>query len=296
MRTQKTVNGVTTDYYYLNGVLQAQKTGEEYIIFLYDENGSIYGMTIKRGDKELSFYYLFNAQGDVIGIVDPSGSRYVSYEYDAWGNVTITGLLAKTIGVKNPIRYRGYYYDNETGFYYLQSRHYDPETCRVISADDIDVLTATMDDVTDKNLFAYCDNNPIVREDKDGDYWQQLALAGGGAVGGSWAAIANALSGALVAGGSNAWNPVGLAILGVVAVVAVIVVVNYASTNIKFKKSSSKSGTNVDPYGRPNQKKQGRERKENKKKNKNWKQNPNKKPKPLPKHTPGRNHRKYKNR
>ncbi len=69
IRTSKTVNGTTTNYYWANGVLQAQKTGSEYILFLYDESGRAYGFLIKNGTTEEYYYYIFNAQGDVTGVV-----------------------------------------------------------------------------------------------------------------------------------------------------------------------------------------------------------------------------------
>ena len=172
MRTQKTINGITTDYYYLNGVLQAQKTGDEYIIFLYDENGSAYGMIIKNGETVANYYYLFNAQGDVIGIIDQNGEQVVAYEYGAWGDVTsTTGSLAQTVGAKNPIRYRGYYYDGETGFYYLQSRYYDPYTARFINADG---YVSTGQGIIGNNMFAYCGNNPINNNDNNGMFWGKV--------------------------------------------------------------------------------------------------------------------------
>ena len=144
-----------------------QKTGDEYILFLYDENGTAYGMVIKNGTTEEYYYYLFNAQGDVIGIVDSTGEQVAAYEYGAWGDVTsITGSLAQTIGEKNPIRYRGYYYDTETGFYYLQSRYYDPEVSRFINADG---LISAGQDILGCNVFAYCVNNPINRSDPNGN-------------------------------------------------------------------------------------------------------------------------------
>ena len=178
MRTQKTINGITTDYYYLNGVLQAQKTGDEYIIFLYDENGSAYGMIIKNGETVANYYYLFNAQGDVIGIIDQNGEQVVAYEYGAWGDVvSVTGSLAQTVGAKNPIRYRGYYYDGETGFYYLQSRYYDPYTARFINADV--VISGVGGDILGYNAFAYCQNNPVNKSDSTGNWpkWIKKAIA-----------------------------------------------------------------------------------------------------------------------
>ncbi len=75
------------------------------------------------------------------------------------------------------MRYRGYYFDSETGFYYLQSRYYDAEVRRFISADVIDVVKATPMALTDKNLYAYCDNNPIVRADQGGEFWHILVGA-----------------------------------------------------------------------------------------------------------------------
>ena len=73
----------------------------------------------------------------------------------------------------NPFDYRGYYYDTETGLYYCQSRYYDPEVDRFLNADTTDILVAKKD-VYDKNLFAYCDNNPVVRYDTGGEFWDTL--------------------------------------------------------------------------------------------------------------------------
>ena len=98
---------------------------------------------MKKGNKYgfdyngTKYYYIFNVQGDVIGILNQSGSQIVSYQYDPWGKVlSVSGSEASTIGQINPIRYRGYYYDTETGFYYLQSRYYDPTTRRFLNIDD----------------------------------------------------------------------------------------------------------------------------------------------------------------
>ena len=102
----------------------------------------------------------------------------VSYEYDSLGNVTaIEG--DQDLGKKKPLRYCRYYWDEETGLYYLASRYYDPEVGRFINADDLSVLSEEKREITDKNPYAYCDNNPIIRKDNEGDMWQ-LALAGVG--------------------------------------------------------------------------------------------------------------------
>ena len=110
-------------------------------------------------------------------ILNTSGSVVASYSYDAWGKVT----TSSSIGQTNPIRYRGYYYDTDTGFYYLQSRYYDPVVKRFISADDASFLGAN-GDFTSLNLYAYCGNNPVIRQDTEGEAWHILtgALVGAG--------------------------------------------------------------------------------------------------------------------
>lgn len=107
-----------------------------------------------------SYYYVRNMQGDVNSIIDENGEVVVNYVYDTWGKViSVSGTLADTIGEQNPIRYRGYYYDTETGLYYLNSRYYDPETGRFISADV---------QAENGNLYAYCQNDPVNLTDESG--------------------------------------------------------------------------------------------------------------------------------
>ena len=114
-----------------------------------------------------SYFYILNLQGDVIGIYDSNGNVVVEYTYDSWGKlISITGSLADTIGIKNPLRYRGYYYDTETSFYYLQSRYYDPETGRFISRDSY--LIAGNDIIQGTNMYAYCYNKPVMYVDPTG--------------------------------------------------------------------------------------------------------------------------------
>lgn len=163
IRTSKTVNGVETKYTYLGGTLVSQKTGDEVINFAYSAGGAPYGFSY----NGQSYFYLLNLQGDVIGIYDGSGNVVVRYTYDSWGKViSVTGSLADTVGVKNPLRYRGYYYDVEMKLYYLQSRYYDPETCRFINADSL--LVAGDDYIQGVNMFAYCQNNPVMYSDPSG--------------------------------------------------------------------------------------------------------------------------------
>ena len=105
------------------------------------------------------YYYLRNAQGDVVKLIDKTGSTVVEYTYDSWGKLLSTsGSLAETFGAEQPFRYRGYVYDEETGWYYLQSRYYNPELGRFISAD---VYLSTGQGVLGHNAYAYCLNNPV---------------------------------------------------------------------------------------------------------------------------------------
>ena len=116
------------------------------------------------------YYYVTNLQGDVIAILDSSGTAVVEYTYDAWGKpLATTGNMANTLGIHNPLRYRGYVYDRETGLYYLQSRYYNPEWGRFISSDGLSYLGAN-GDLTAYNLYAYCSNNPVNCFDPNGHF------------------------------------------------------------------------------------------------------------------------------
>ena len=114
-----------------------------------------------------TYYYATNIQGDVVAILNASGTAVVTYTYDAWGNIlTTTGTLSSTLGTHNPLRYRGYVYDQETGLYYLQSRYYNPEMGRFICADS---LVSTGQGILGNNMFAYCLNNPVNYSDPFGN-------------------------------------------------------------------------------------------------------------------------------
>ena len=112
-----------------------------------------------------TYYYVTNLQGDVMGLVDTSGNSVAAYTYDPYGKVlTATGTLAE----KNPLRYRGYYYDSESGLYYVSSRYYDANTHRFVNADDTSYLGLGSSQLS-LNLFAYCVNNPVNRFDDAGN-------------------------------------------------------------------------------------------------------------------------------
>lgn len=174
IRTSKTVDGVKTEYL-LNGTqILAQKTGSNTLCFFYDQQGNRVGMA---DSGNHFYYYLYNLQGDVIALADAStGKLAATYTYDAWGKcVNVRNADGYTIGTANPFRYRGYYYDNETGLYYLNSRYYDAETGRFINADG-----QLNEGVLGYNIFAYCENDPVNGSDPNGDmvWWAAAALGG----------------------------------------------------------------------------------------------------------------------
>ena len=174
LRVKRTDGTDTYDYVYLDGQLVqmiVNDSGTEYKLkFSYDADG----VPMSVSYNGTTFYYATNAQGDVVGIINQAGNIRVTYSYDAWGNVLSTeGGLKNTIGKYNPLRYRGYVYDAETGLYYVSSRYYDPEIGRWINADN---QISTGSDLTGLNLYAYCGNNPVNRNDPTGEAWWHWAL------------------------------------------------------------------------------------------------------------------------
>ena len=174
----------------------------------------------------------------------------MEYAYNAWGELlSVTGTMADTIGQINPIRYRGYYYDTETGYYYLQSRYYDPETQRFLNAD-----SQLNDDLLGNNLFVYCGNNPIIRADDQGQGWWVVAgILVGGIVGGVAKAVSNvstgkkwndgivgAVVGGMVSGGITAatGNFVAASFAGAAAEAATNEVVSYIPTVAQWNGNS----------------------------------------------------------
>ena len=188
IRQSKTVNGVTTNYYWSGSMLIAEETEGVCIVYLYDDTGAPIGFQYRTPgyaeDVWDTYLYEKNLQGDIIAVYNLAGEKLVSYTYDAWGNFTTTyhNGGASTTATKNNFRYRSYYYDTDLGLYYLMSRYYDSNTGRFISPDTSSVVTATPAALTDKNLYAYCDNNPVMRVDEGGEFWNILIGAAVGAV------------------------------------------------------------------------------------------------------------------
>lgn len=172
IRTSKTVNGVTTYYNSRNGVIISQSDGTNTMYFQYDMNGLPIGF-IFNGTQ---YFYLTNQMGDVIAITESNGNIIAQYVYDEWGKLLNVYIVNEDnteqieAANANPLRYRGYYYDNETGYYYLQSRYYDASICRFINADIFEIASITKNIVAGTNLFSYCNNNPINYIDPNGTF------------------------------------------------------------------------------------------------------------------------------
>ena len=135
--------------------------------FYYDAQGRS-AMVDFNGTK---YMYLHNLQGDIVGLLDASGQLVVQYRYDAWGKLLATSTLTSaytTLANLNPLRYRGYVYDTETGLYYLRSRYYKPDWGRFINAD---IFLGQTGGLLTHNSFTYCANNAIAYKDENGNLW-----------------------------------------------------------------------------------------------------------------------------
>jgi len=166
--------------------MQQKSSNGEILNFYYDSAGQVVNIGYKETAAATEVYYFVarNAQGDIIAIyktpttasgVGSTSDLVGTYTYDAWGNTTTTVVSdSNGIMVKNPFRYRGYYFDLETGWYYLQSRYYDPEVKRFINADD--VVDGVGNGVQGYNVYSYCLNNPVNMSDSFG-HWPRWITA-----------------------------------------------------------------------------------------------------------------------
>ena len=306
IRTSKTVDGIRHDYY-LNGTQIIAETwtlsGIEYLLYyLYDETGSPIGMQYRTSNYASrvfdAYFFEKNVQGDIIGVYNSTGKKIGAYTYDAWGKCSLSGangntiLEDKVVAFYNPFRYRGYYYDYETGFYYLQSRYYNPEWGRFLNAD-----ACLYSSMFGFNLFIYCNNNPINNIDFNGDdataifEWWMTTM---------WApAVAEP-------------TPIGeVAYITVGAILGIVVAIDAAKSHDNafneiipevskygslVKEKSQESEYDPNPYKRPNEKKQNRENRSKSRTKTGWAPRNNKRsgtPAKPKKHTPGKDHRKY---
>ena len=180
-------NGTPIYYsYVLDGkrIISETVTGAENytLYYLYGADGSVEGFIYGNA----YYYFQKNLQGDIIRICNCLGETVTEYAYDAWGIITsITGSMASTIGRMNPFRYRGYYYDTETGWYYLNARYYDPNVGRFLSPDP-NVCVGKFDEnagLIGYNVYVYCANNPIKNIDPTGEFLISTAVLIGVGIG-----------------------------------------------------------------------------------------------------------------
>jgi len=162
--------------YHSGGKLLRETYGSTVLDFFYDANGTPIAMK----QNGAVYYYITNLQGDVVRLVNAAGNTAAWYKYDPYGNATTASGSHATI---NPLRYRGYYYDTETGLYYCQSRYYDPAIGRFINADN---FVSTGQGIIGCNMFAYCNNSPVQNCDSSGqrlEAREDISAYGGAALG-----------------------------------------------------------------------------------------------------------------
>lgn len=168
LRTKRISDDKTYSYTYAGGKLLRMTVGSDTLDFSYDSNG--YPLTVTHNGTV--YYYYTNLQGDVMSVQDSNGGTVAQYAYDAWGNMLeIQGTLAEL----NPLRYRGYVYDQETQFYYLHSRYFDPSLLRYLNTDS---YTSTGYGIVGNNMFAYCNNCPITCYDPSGNLTVTIGMGG----------------------------------------------------------------------------------------------------------------------
>ena len=214
LRVSKTVNNVKHNYYYVEGKLVYEDCPSYKLFYLYDALGNLAQIKrIQTGASAETFDVVCNSFGDVIALYE-GGDLLAKYTYDSWGKlISIIDWLGQDvtttndIWTQNSIRYRGYVYDTETELYYLQSRYYDPETCRFINADCGIIVGGGA--IQGDNLFSYCNNNPIIFCDLSGAFptasqilFGAAFTAGVVALGAFCIATAGVGAAALVGGGS----------------------------------------------------------------------------------------------
>ena len=170
IRTSKSTNVSTTNYYYSGGLLIGESNNTETFVYIYDAEGAPIGIRYRKHTQAsgtwTTYWFEKNVFGDIVAVYSSSGAKLISYKYDAWGNFTTTTHATDSIGgaAKNPFRYRGYYYDSDLGFYVTGTRYYDPAIGRFINAD-----SALYHSMLGYNMYAYCENNPVNYVDYTGE-------------------------------------------------------------------------------------------------------------------------------
>lgn len=195
IRSSKKVNNTVHSYVTQSGKVIRETIGSgssaTIMDFIYDNQGLPFALnySTNNGSSFTTYYYVLNLQGDVVKLVNSSGTTAAQYTYDAWGTVTsilnangneiVNNTSGSAIAFWNPLTYRGYIRDIETGFYYLQSRYYDPVLHRFINADLPEYTTLSSVSTASANLFAYCVNNPVNLHDENGEWpsWAKKLVA-----------------------------------------------------------------------------------------------------------------------
>ena len=197
------------------------------------------------------YWFEKNLQGDIVAVYNSSGAKVASYTYsNAWGKCTTSYFNggASTAVKYNPFRYRGYYYDTETGFYYLQSRYYDPVVGRFISPDDESYLGAN-GDLISYNLYAYCSNNPVMGYDPSGHWdWESIKTFGincikaaivTGGIAVALLAIGSSIGGTIISGGAGAVTiPAAMAIASQALVVSSVAIASIGVSSVVISEAS----------------------------------------------------------
>ncbi len=162
----------TTKYVYDGDKLITEINSTYRLDFLYDENGQLFALV---KDNQTKYFYVRDIFNNILGLTDETGDIVDYYDYTAYGECTFEP--SSVIGTQNPFRYKGYYFDQESGMYYCHTRYYVPEWCRWLNADHPAYLERV--DGTIQNLFAYCGNEPITKLDIYGAdwtfFWNQIA-------------------------------------------------------------------------------------------------------------------------
>ena len=220
-RLSKTVKGKKRLFFYdVQNALRVERTEEGEIHYLYDASGvrgfeyveyTVPGAALSRA----KYYYEKDLQGNIVGIVNSEGTEIVKYEYvDAWGSFNEYYLTdeGRVVAALNSFTYRGYYYDKESGLYYLINRYYDPTTGRFISPDDVGYLD--FESFFGTNRYAYCLDNPVNYIDPEGTFgfWALVAITISAIIiGGSAQVLSNAFAGKT---GRDLWRGVAAAAIG----------------------------------------------------------------------------------
>ena len=251
-RTGKTVGTGQTEYIYAGGQLVSiLGTNPDYRIdLIYDESGVQSCIYTAGTAAPVTYYLIKNAQGDVMQLRDEADTIVANYAYDAFGRLlSVTDIDGKAISDqtsfahRNPLRYRGYLYDSETGFYYLSSRYYDPKIRRFINADN-NLSSAS---ICGYNLFAYCGNNPVNRTDATGEAWWHWALGAAIVVGCAVATVATC-GGFAAAAGAVAAVCAGTAAASTAATVAASAFVGSAAVYGSLALSSLADSASVEDF------------------------------------------------